>query len=221
MHCEVQVLTTDLAEVRHAMHEVYKYKRATDAQQLHADVAKPPEVGVDFKKPWTEEKLFSASMNGCIKTVKEMLSSSDRGGDGGGGGGGDDGATSGLDVNWKTQGQGEDADQPYTPLSVAAEKGHLPVVLELLKHKADPNGAGLTAQPRNALWRAVQKGHFDIVNAVLEMKPALSKNFKEEFEKHYVSHRVSMGAQHREVEWRDVFEVVQEYIRKNPDKVMP
>lgn len=137
------------------MHEVYKVLRATNAKQLHADVAKP-EVELDFEDYYEiEEALFDASGKGRIATVKQLLDPS-------GGDGGDDecGVTSGLNVDWTLK----DGRHLFTPLYKAAENGHLPVVLELLKHNADPN----EAPPNFPLRIAVMNGHVEIVKALLE-----------------------------------------------------
>lgn len=48
MHCEVQVVTAEIADVRNKMHEVYKVVRANDGSQLHSDVAKPEEEEVTY-----------------------------------------------------------------------------------------------------------------------------------------------------------------------------
>jgi hypothetical protein len=170
MHCEVQVVTEELAEVRHGMHEVYKVVRASNARQLHADVAKPADEVNDF--PTLAEALLAAAKEGRITTVKRLLKESGRTGSGGDGGSGGSGAA--LDVDF----QSYDSDNSSgTPLYNAAQNGHLAVVLELLKCNADPNEHKDVKHGKKTitpLCIAVQNGHLEIVKVLLESKAALT-----------------------------------------------
>ena len=164
MHCEVQVVTAATAEIRHMMHEVYKVVRASSGSQLHADVAKPGEEEVfddAYVKMYGKERaLYNAAFNGRIATVKRLLllKGRDNGGDEGGGSDGGDG--SGLvDVNWRNEGG-------VTAVNVAATRGHLPGVIVLLAHNADPNLAR-TTDGTTPVYMAAQDGHVDVVQALV------------------------------------------------------
>ena len=181
MHCEVQVVTTAMAAIRNAMHEVYKVVRASSGAQLHADVAKPEvervvNVNAILSKvvggsggrgggrrrggggAWGFE-LRDAAFNGRIATVKRLLvavrgsSGSDSAGSGSGGGG--------VDVNW------QDKEDGTTAVWCAAQNGHLSVVLVLLEHDADPNIARTTTGS-TPMCMAAQKGFFEVVRLLLE-----------------------------------------------------
>ena len=93
MHCEVQLVTTATAELRHKMHELYKVVRADDGAQLYADVANPGvEVDeVDWNSTGTDRDLLNAADSGKVTTVQRLLEGGGRAGGGGGGGGGGSG----------------------------------------------------------------------------------------------------------------------------------
>ena len=177
MHCEVQVVTEELKEVRHSMHEVYKVVRASNADQLKADVAKPADEVADFADCHSpEEELVVAAGKGRIATVKRLLK-------GNAGDGGDDGGN-GAVVN--TDWMGEDGTSP-TALWVAASCGHLPVVLQLLEHKADPNKEPAFGQVSEGefrcrslpLFAAADGGHVEIAKALLEYNATPGKIYTE------------------------------------------
>eukprot|EP00729_Bicosta_minor_P028761 gene28761-biopygen31632 len=171
MHCEVQVVTAATAGVRHRMHEVYKVVRASSGAQLHADVAKPAEEPVVddayVKRNGGRWALRVAAARGRVATVKRLLlqgggGGEDGGGGEGGGGGGDGGDGSGgaVDVNWQHEDGG-------TAVCVAAQNGHLPVVMVLLEHAADPNLAETTVGATPA-FMAAQNGHAECLQLLLE-----------------------------------------------------
>lgn len=176
MHCEVQVLTTELATIRDAMHDMYKVVRASSGAQLHADVAKPEvEAVVDVDAILSKVvglsgggsgesgggwgfALCTAAHRGRIATVKRLLEavggeSSECDASGGGGGG--------VDVNWQY------AEDRTTAVWRAAQKGHLSVVLVLLEHGADPNIAR-SSDGSTPMYRAAEFGHFEVVRLLLE-----------------------------------------------------
>ena len=172
MHCEVQVVTEDLGEVRHGMHEVYKVVRASDPGQLHADVAKPADEDAAFADcHGPEEELVVAAGKGRITTVKRLLQEGGNNGGGGGGDGGDGGIAAAMNIDFQLV---DTSGSRGTSLYNAAQNGHLAVVLELLKCNADPNQEseiGPPLQPGNPvtpLCIAVQSGHLEIVKALLE-----------------------------------------------------
>ena len=156
MHCEVQVVTAEIADVRNKMHEVYKVVRAGDCMQLHADVAKPEaeedieDVEAVVKRDGGGHALEVAAENGRIATVKRLLAV---GGSGGGGGG--------VNVNWQRENNGA------TAVYRAASLGHLSVLSTLLHHNANPNLAQ-TFTGCTPMFMAAQQGHFDVVKLLLE-----------------------------------------------------
>ena len=144
MHCEVQVVTKAMADIRHEMHELYKVVRAADGAQLHADVAKP-EVEVE-DVDWNDVKehdVFVAADKGRIATVKRLLKRS--------------GAV--VNVDW----QAEDGE---AAIFRAAQHNHLSVVLALLEHNADPNIAS-TDGGATSMHTAAQHGHIDVARMLL------------------------------------------------------
>ena len=165
MHCEVQVLTTGSAAVRHQMHEMYKVVRAADGPQLHADVAKPKaEAAVDVDAlvravgggggvAWGYA-LFNAAVVGRIATVKGLLAACTGSGRAGGAGGG-------ADVNFTLE------DTGMTAVYAAVEGGHFSVVLALLAHNADPNLARFE-EGTSPVYIAAQGGHVAILKLLLE-----------------------------------------------------
>lgn len=147
MHCEVQVVTTAMAAIRKAMHEVYKVVRASSGAQLHADVAKPEVEVVEVGSKGSV--LMLASKQGKIATVKRLLAENVVDG-------GDN-----VDVNWQEDSGGRSA------LYWAAANGHLSVLLVLLEHGADPNIAR-TMDGVTPMLQAAQGGHVDVVTVLLE-----------------------------------------------------
>eukprot|EP00729_Bicosta_minor_P032933 gene32933-biopygen16613 len=168
MHCEVQVVTAATAGVRHRMHEVYKVVRASSGAQLHADVAKPAEEAVVddayVKRLGGGQALRVAAWGGRVATVKRLLlqgsGGSAVGGQWGGWGDGGDGSGGAVDVNW----QGKAGT---TAVYMAAGRGHLPVVMVLLAHAADPNLARTTDGTTPA-YMAAHQGHAECLQLLLE-----------------------------------------------------
>ena len=142
MHCEVQVVTEAMGEIRHKMHEVYKVVRADDGAQLYADVAKPGRE-VDYGR-----NLVEVAMLGRLTTVKRLLS----GGSGGGG-----------SVYASQQRRGDGA----TALYCAAQNGHLSIVLVLLEHNANPDIAR-SIDGATPIFVAARKGHVEVATLLLE-----------------------------------------------------
>ena len=86
MHCEVQIVTAEMADVRGKMHEVYAVVRASDCKQLHADIAKPqPEeeeiqIEESMDRPSSEspnEKEPGASTTTTIDLVSNSVTQSE------------------------------------------------------------------------------------------------------------------------------------------------
>lgn len=142
MHCELQVVIKQIAEIRHAMHEVYKVVRAADCNTLHADVAVPDE------EP-DEENLWVAARVGRAKNVAAVLDR--KGGDG----------TVPVAVNDLSPWDGLPA------LYYAAKYGHLPVVAELLARSADHTLLN-TYSGASPLFMASLNGHSGVVHALVE-----------------------------------------------------
>jgi ankyrin repeat protein len=157
-HCEVQLVLKALAEIRLAMHELYKLKRADSGALLHADVVKPEEEEED------EQDLVEAARMGRIVTVERLLAGVC------GGGGDQDEGEEGEErrcirrryVNRRRAGA-----NGATALYMAAEQGHLPVVLALLGADADPALAN-TTNVVTPLYIAAQSGHVDVLALLLE-----------------------------------------------------
>jgi ankyrin repeat protein len=154
-HCEVQLVLKPMAEIRHAMHELYKVKRADSGALLLSDVAKPEEGGVDG------QDLVGAANDGRIVTVERLLALAI-----GGRGSGDEGAaTARRYVNQRTSG----APGGPTALYMAAQGGHLAVVRVLLASGADPAIAMLT-DGATPVWVAAHNGHLDVVRMLTEAR---------------------------------------------------
>ena len=143
MHCEIQIVTTAMAHVRHAMHEVYKVYRADTARQLHTDCAEPIIENCDQKS------LTLAAQEGQITTLQRLLQEER------------------VDVNQRSP--IVQSGQP-TALLIASLAGHLPIVFELLEHNADPNMATVAGAYKKGitpLFAAAQNGYPEIVSALL------------------------------------------------------
>lgn len=139
MHCEVQLVLAEIAEIRHRMHEIYKVKRADSGALLYADVAKP----ADERVLENAADLALAAQYGRIDTCQRLLLNDD------------------ADVNRRhpTLGGG-------TALFQAALMGHLSIVLLLLEAGADPSVA--TDIGMTPLYLAAQFGHFECTRALVE-----------------------------------------------------
>ena len=148
MHCELQVLIKAIAEIRNAMHEVYKVVRAIDCNLLHEDLAVPDD------EP-EEDNLWVAARVGRAENVAAIL---DRHAErrsqrqreiASGGSSTTAAAAAPFDeqvtvifngTGYTTADPNVDALSPWDGLPAlyyAAKYGHLPVVLALLERSAD------------------------------------------------------------------------------------
>ena len=165
--------------IRDKMHELYKYKRAANGAQLHADIAPPG------AEPMTTDLGFAAK-DGRVETVERLLEELEitgapklaqlnaKSGDSGGTplfmacqNGHTDVVQlllySQADLDQQTPGSGT------TPLFVGSQNGHTDVVKLLLDAKANPSRAkkGTGSTP---LWIAAQNGHTDVVQLLLAVR---------------------------------------------------
>jgi hypothetical protein len=150
-HCEVQVVLKALAEIRHAMHEIYKVKRADSGELLYADVVKPEEEDKDG------QDLVVAAGMGRIATVERLLAGVEGEGEAGDGG-------TGRQQYVNQRGGGLSGS---TALFLAAQNGHLPVVMALLGADADPSAAE-TDTGATPAYIAARQGHVDVLALLLE-----------------------------------------------------
>jgi ankyrin repeat protein len=162
-HCEVQVLVRDCADIRHDMHELYKLKRADTALLLLKDVTPTAVLPTDLTStvahgtastlavPPTVE-IVAAVREGMVTSVQTfLLRSCD---------------SEKLDPNHE---QWTDADGK-TLLYVAAERGHLGVVLLLLDAGSCPDiqvSIKGEATIDFAIHIAATRGHVDVVAALI------------------------------------------------------
>jgi ankyrin repeat protein len=144
-HCEVQLVLKELAEIRDRMHELYKLKQADSGALLYADVVKPEEEEEDG------QDLVHAAQEGRITTVERLLAE----------------VSGGSKQRRKYVNQrGGGAGNP-SPLYLAAQNGHFPVVQELLRAKADPSTA-TKDEGRTPVYIAAENGHADVIALLVE-----------------------------------------------------
>ena len=153
-HCEVQVLLSQIADVRHKMHELYKIKRAGSGMLLHADTAgTPPEKDADANASFASKLVFAAD-KGRTDSVEKL-----------------------IQTRFSSSGRHASLDQAdddgKTALFQASGRGYLPVVLALLDGRADPNVChAQTAETPMSV--AARKGHLDVLRALVAAGAAVS-----------------------------------------------
>lgn len=155
MHCEIQLMFQRFIPVRLAMHDVYKVCRVDVPSQLYEDTI----VFFDENNPPpTVTSLHDAANAGMIDTVNSILASAAAEPAAGGGPAGARQPTVGVNAHGK---------QKRTPVHLASQQGHLPVVQALIHHQADPNIVSLD-HASTPILIAAASGHLGVVKTLLE-----------------------------------------------------
>lgn len=148
MHCEIQLMFKTFIPIRLAMHDVYKVCRAVTPVQLYEDTVlfhdenTPTAAGIS---------LHDAAAAGMIDTVGATLAAA---------------AAAAADGQVAAGTINVHGAEMRTPVHLAAQNGHLPIVQVLLKHKADPNIVS-GDHGSTPILIAAGRGHLGVVMALL------------------------------------------------------
>lgn len=131
------------------MHELYKIRRAVTPQLLYEDaVSAARNSGLSVQGDQSIKhgndtvSLVTAAREGMITTTESLLSSPS---------------------------EQFDSNELGKALFGASLYGHVPVVLALLRAKADPDWID-ASDNRTAIWQASAMGHFNVVRALLDAR---------------------------------------------------